>query len=408
MKTKKVCYWTLWSAFWGVALVLFFLPELVNAQEAKVRVGASVSLTGSFANEGTLVKKGYETWAEWVNEEGGIKVAGKPHKVEMIYYDDKSDATTNAKLTEKLITEDKVNCILGPFSTNIAAATSAIGEKYGYVTIAPFANGDEIYERGFKFLFSLLSMTSQDLVPVAEVAAQQTPKPKTFAVVPMDYYFSIAGLDGAKKRSMELGMEEIYYAKFPVGTTDFSGILTNIKSKKPDLLYFGGLFNESVAFYRQAKELNVNAKLYTTTGSAGIPNWLTVMKKDGDYVIAQQPWHPDMTFKGPFFSSQSFTDFWRKKYGTIPPFFSAGGFATGILMQLAITKAGGLEQIKIRDALRDIDVETFFGKFKYDDKGRNIGGRMGVIQVQNGKQVLIDPPRPGVKLLYPAPPWNER
>ena len=77
-------------------------------------------------------------------------------------------------------------------------------------------------------------------------------------------------------------------------------------------------------------------------------------------------------------------------------------------MQIAIAKAGSLDQVKIRDALRGINVETFFGKFKYDEQGRNIGARMGVVQVQNGRQVLIDPPRPGVKLLYPAPPWNER
>ncbi len=77
-------------------------------------------------------------------------------------------------------------------------------------------------------------------------------------------------------------------------------------------------------------------------------------------------------------------------------------------MQFAIEKAGSLDQNKIRDALRGMDIETFFGKFKFDEAGRNVAGRMGIVQVQNGKQVLIDPPRPGVKLLYPAPPWKER
>jgi ABC-type branched-subunit amino acid transport system substrate-binding protein len=55
-----------------------------------------------------------------------------------------------------------------------------------------------------------------------------------------------------------------------------------------------------------------------------------------------------------------------------------------------------------------MDVETFFGKFKFDEKGKNIAARMGIVQIQNGKKVLIDPPRPGVKLLYPVPPWKER
>ncbi len=71
-------------------------------------------------------------------------------------------------------------------------------------------------------------------------------------------------------------------------------------------------------------------------------------------------------------------------------------------------KAGSLDQTKIRDALRSLEVETFFGKFKFDEKGRNVAGRMGITQVQNGKIVLVDPPRPGVKLLYPVPSWKER
>jgi branched-chain amino acid transport system substrate-binding protein len=115
-----------------------------------------------------------------------------------------------------------------------------------------------------------------------------------------------------------------------------------------------------------------------------------------------------MTYKGPFFTSASYNEFWKRKYGEDSSFFSACGFVAGILMQLAIEKAGSLDQTKIRDALRSMDIETFFGKFKFDEKGKNIAHRMGIIQVQGGKQVLIDPPRPGVKFLYPAPPWKER
>jgi len=329
-------------------------------------------------------------------------------KVEMIYYDDKGDATTSAKLTEKLITENKVSLILEPYSSGIVAATSAIGEKYGYVTIAPAANGDFVYERGFKYLFSILPVASHDFVPIVEMAVQQTPKPKTFAVAVLDNVFTLPSLDGVKQRSVELGLQEVYYGKYPANTTDFSGIITALKAKAPDLLYFGGFFPDAVAFYRQAKELNFNAKLYTTTGTAGHPDWVPVMKKDGDYILCQEPWHQDMNYKDQFFTSKSFYDFWLKKYGEPVTYFSGAGFVSGMLMEFALEKAGSLEQNKLRDTLRAMDIETFFSKFKFDSAGRNIAARMGIVQVQNGKQVLIDPPRPGVKLLYPVPPWKER
>ena len=227
------------------------------------------------------MKKGYEAWVEWVNGRGGINVEGKPQQVEMIYYHDKSDATTGAKLTEKLITEDKVNLILGPYSGGITAATSAIGEKYGYVTIGPLATADFIYERGFKYVFSVFPPGSLDLVAVAEMAVKNNPKPKTFAVVTLDSTFTLPVLEGLKKRSLALGFQEVYYGKFPVNTNDFSGI--SLRSNRGNRTYStSGDFSRMQSHFIDRRKVNVNAKLYTTTGTAGHPDWLTVMKKDGD------------------------------------------------------------------------------------------------------------------------------
>lgn len=406
-KGKNFC-WSVWGVILTCCLVLAVSCTLVLAQEAKIKIGAALCITGKMAKEGTLVKKGYDTWAEWINERGGMNVGGKNQKVEMIYYDDKGDATTSAKLTEKLITQDKVNFILGPFSSGIVAATSMIGEKYGFVTISTSGNADFLFERGLKFLFCVYPVGSKDLLPVADLAVRQTPKPKTFAVVVSDNLFSLTVLGGLRKGSLDLGLKEVYYGKFPANTTDFSGILTVLKSKETDLLYFGGFLEDTVSFFRQAKELNMNAKLYATTGMASHPDWVPIMKKDGDYMLSSVPWSKDLSYNGPFFSTKSYTDFWKKKYGEDPEYFAARAFAGGILIQLAVEKAKSLDQTKIRDALRTMEVETFYGKFKFDETGKNIAGDMGLIQVQNGQEVLIFPPRPGAKLLYPVPIWKER
>jgi branched-chain amino acid transport system substrate-binding protein len=407
MKKGKGCMRSLRCMVVVIGLLLVMVPALVMGADT-IRIGAAISMTGKAAREGGFVKKGYDTWVEWINARGGIKVGGKPYKVEMVYYDDKGEATTSAKLTEKLITEDKVNIILGPYSSGITAATSAIGEKYGYVTIAPMGNGDFVYERGFKYIFSVLAPASWNLASVVELAARQIPKPKTFALVALDSAFTLPFFDGARKRSLELGMQEVYYGKFQFNTTDFSNILTAVKAKEPDLVYFGGFFADSVSFFRQAKELNVNAKMFSSTGTSGNPDWIPTMKKDANYVVGNLPWHQDMDYKDQFFSSKSFYDFWLKKHGEPPNTMNVPAFVSGMLIEFAIEKAGSLDQAKIRDALRSMDIETFAGPFKFDEKGRNIAGRMGITQTQNEKDVLVDPPRPGVKLLYPTPSWKER
>src|ERR1700682_326408 len=111
------------------------------AQET-VKIGAAVSLTGNFAREGNLLKNGYAYWEKLINAAGGIDVAGKKTKVEVVYYDDESKPQSSARLTEKLITEDNVKFILGPYSSGIATATAAISERYKVITMRRMANAD--------------------------------------------------------------------------------------------------------------------------------------------------------------------------------------------------------------------------------------------------------------------------
>ena len=125
------------------------------------------SLTGKTAYEGQMVKRGYEVWEKWVNEHGGIKADGKTYGVEVLYYDDESDPVRSARLTERLITEDNVNFLAGPYSSSITFATTAIGEKYGVITIASTANARNIYERGYKNVFSVLPPAPLLMAPIA-------------------------------------------------------------------------------------------------------------------------------------------------------------------------------------------------------------------------------------------------
>src|SRR5271157_3803836 len=190
------------------AFTLFMaLVTLEATAQDKIRIGAAISMTGKFAREGGLVKGGYDFWRDWVNEQGGINVGGKKYRVDIIYYDDKSDTMTSAKLTERLITEDKVNFLLAPYSSGIAFATSAIGERYGYITIAGAANSDALYERGYKYLFSVLSPASKDFNATADLLARQKPAPKTVAILALDSLLTILATDGLREHIKTLGLE---------------------------------------------------------------------------------------------------------------------------------------------------------------------------------------------------------
>ena len=168
---------SVWGAGWAVGA------------ERVLKLGASVGITGRLAKEGGYVKDGYTLWMEEVNKRGGIKVGDDRYKVEIIFYDDKSDPQTGAKLTEKLITEDKVKFILGPYGSGITLATSAIGEKYKVLTVACQANALNIYERGFKYIISILPPATYYLRPVVDLSLKLKPQAKSAAVIWADDSF---------------------------------------------------------------------------------------------------------------------------------------------------------------------------------------------------------------------------
>ena len=379
-----------------------------HAAQDKILLGAAISMTGKFAREGGELKGGYDFWRDWVNGRGGMDVGDKKYKVEIIYYDDKSDTMTAAKLTEKLITEDKVNFLLSPYSSGIAFATSAIGERYGYITLAGAANSDALYERGYKYLFSVMPPASNDFFYAADLLSRQKPAPKTVAVLCLDSLFTILAADGLRSQIKTLGLQEVYYTKFPVKTTDFSATLTVLKAKNPDLIFFSGYFEDSVPFLKQCKELNINPKAYAFLNAPEFEDWVKILGKDGDYVFSVYHWAKAMKWKGPYFDVNSFADAFQKKTGVAPHVYNSVGATCGLLLQIAIEKAGTLDQAKIREVLSTMDVTTFYGSFKWDGKGRNIKGRLGSLQIQNGKHVSVDPLDTGAKVIYPAPPWNKR
>lgn len=243
-----------------ISILLLGLTGIVSAQENIIKIGVAVSLTGKIAYEGRLVKDGYEVWEDWVNSHGGITAGGINYKVKMVYYDDESAPVRGAKLTEMLITQNKVDFLFGPFSSSITFATSAIGEKYKIITIAPEANAVNIYERGYKYVFSVLPPAPMLMVPIAYMAENLDPKPKTVAIIVANDLFPLSCAEGFRDKCKELGFEVVLFEKYPAGATDISTLLTQVKNLNPDILADAGYTADSLMVIRQCKELNINPK----------------------------------------------------------------------------------------------------------------------------------------------------
>ncbi len=401
----------IWTA--AVLCVCLFAAAGAVFAEDVVKIGVAVSMTGKLAYEGTQVKMGYQVWEKLVNENGGIKAGDKKYKVQMIYLDDESDPVRGAKLTEKLITEDKVQFLMGPYSSAITFATSAIGEKYNIITIAPEANAPKIYDRGYKNVFSILPNAIYLMDPIAEVAKKVTPKPQTAAIISANDLFPLSCAEGFRASLEKAGIKVVLFEKYPAGATDISSLLTKVKAVNADILGMSGYTADALMLMRQSKELKLNPKMYAISVGVMVEGFIKELGADAEYAIEGEWWIPTMKLKDPVFgTTEDYVKACRAMFGETykPGYHAASASAAGSLLQLAVEKAGSIETDKVREALRGMDLQlSTWPGIKFDEKGQNIKTIHPAIQIQKGKFVTVYPEESKQNdVVYPAPAWEER
>jgi branched-chain amino acid transport system substrate-binding protein len=381
-----------------------------KAGEKTIKIGVAISQTGQVAREGKFEKDGIDYWKDLVNSQGGIEVGNEKYKVDIVYYDDQSSPETSMKLTEKLITEDKVQFLIGPYSSGIQTAAAAIGEKYKMITITPLANATTIYDKGYKYIYSVLPPATKYLQLLIDMTVTMDPKPTTIAIMARDDPFGLSVAAGVKARAEEKGLKVIYNEKFAKNVTDMSPLLSAIKNLNPDILIATTLYQDAVLITKQAKDMKVCPKMMAFSVGVSIPDFPKELGADANYIFGAEWWLPNMGWKGEIIpSADQFAKEFEKKYGYSPSYHSAAGAAAGLILQLAIKDAGSLDTEKVREALVKFNHDVFWGPTAWDQTGANIKGGSGVIQILDGKVVSIYPEAiMQQKPVYPMPCWDKR
>ena len=396
-------------------LLASFMPA--EAQREKFLFGSAIAHTGKFAREGTAIKKAYDFWAEKVNAQGGIEVGGKKYPVEMIFYDDKSDPATTTKLVEKLITEDKVDLIFGPFSSDCVGPSSTITEKYKVPMIQSAGNATPLFRRGFKYLFCTLMLAEDQADSPMQLLTKQVPKPKSVAIIAPKAPFYISSAVGYKKYAEKYGFEIVHYEIYPLEMGDITPILQKVKAKNPDALFVGSHTVVAMTVMKQSKEIDFNPKAYFFSFGTSTPEFVRELGKDAEYTMAGNY----ITRTTPYSDSllgttKQFFDHFYNKYGIYPDDATVTcAVAGGIAFQTAIQKAGVTpplteeKRVKVRDELAKLNIVTAAGRVKFDPTGLNEAVIIIETQIQKGKFVSVYPTEwAEAPFIYPAPEWKKR
>jgi branched-chain amino acid transport system substrate-binding protein len=378
-------------------------PQVVGT----IKIGAALSETGTYATVGLDVRQGYMLWADYVNEElGGINIGGDLYNVELIMYDDESDADTANRLIERLISEDGVDFILGPYGSGLTMATSTITEQHGVIMIEANGAAETIFDRGYQYVFGVLSPAS--FYSKAAVEAIQSKGGSTLVVAYEDEAFSIAIKDGVLKWADELGLEVLLVESYPVGNTDsavFDPIMTKFKAANPDAYINAGHLNDGISARASAKSLGFCPGAMFFMASANFPAFVTELGADSEYAGGSTQWQETMSYQGMYIGTpQEYFERYMAKYDMVPTYQSAESTAAGFALQNALETAGTTETEAVRQALLDMDIMTFYGAINFDETGKNVAHAMAAGQILDGKFSIVWPPEAAVaEFVYPDP-----
>jgi len=399
----------------AAACLIASAPAAAKVEGDTIVLGAAVSLTGKYSTNGKNTQDGYALAASRINELGGVKVGGKAYQLKILYYDDESTSARGAQLAERLISQDGVKFLLGPYSSGLTKAIAPVTEKYGIPMVQGNGADRNLFTQGYRNMFAVLNTSDYYLRSAINLAAEQaqhtgkSPKGMKVAIAVENDNFSQDVRDGVVEDAKRLGMVVVIDDKLPPELNDMSATLTKVKALKPDILVVSGHEKGAALAVRQVAEMRVDVPMLALThcDSAQI---IEKFGKSAEFAVCGSQWDRSLSYKDHWFgTAEQYARLFEEKYHYEAPYQAAESSAAVLVFADALQRAASFDPGKVRDALAATDLMTFYGPVKFDGSGKNVAKSMVLYQVQDGKFKVVAPARwASSHIIYPAPPWAQR
>ena len=374
-------------------------PADARVEEDKIILGSAISFTGKYSTNGIHASNGYNLAVDMINKAGGVKVGGKSYTLEVKYYDDESTPARGAQLAERLIKQDSVKFMLGPYSSGLTKAVAPVTEKYKIPMVEAEGASRSLFTQGYRYLFAVLSTSEQYLASsidlAAEIAKKNGRKPSdvklamAFENDPFSLDVRAGVVDDAKKYGMQIVIDD----KLPRDLSDMSATLTKVKAVKPDILVVSGHSKGAATAARQIKEMRIDVPMIAMTHCESAK----VIKNFGaatNGFLCPTQWAETLSYSDDLFGSAADYDKLFKAtfdgYKNVP-YQAAQASAAVMVWKDAFERAQSFDTEKLRQALAETNMSTFYGNIKFSEAGNNITKPMVLRQIQDGKLNVVAP-----------------
>jgi branched-chain amino acid transport system substrate-binding protein len=380
---------------WLLALWLAALPAW--PQPAPIVVGAVVSETGLLADLALDMRRALILWQEDRNAAGGL--LGRP--IELRLLDDRSEASAALRLYARLIEEERVDLLIGPFGSaaSVAAAATAEHARRVLINATGVTRGVQRPERRYVF---------QVPAPLAEYGAG--PLALARAAGHSRLQVVARGEPGAREaaerltaEATALGMQAVMQAVSP-GTADYAALIAAARARAAEAWIAFGRAEDAAELVKAFKRADYAPPMFLAQGAAE-PEFVQRVGQDAEFALGITAFDPRFATRG----NAEFVARWRKRWNSEPGLVAANAYSAALVLEAGVRAAGGLEQERLRAALAALETETPIGRYRVGRGGVQLGATPAVVQIQRGRAEIVWPRALATaQLRLPYPRWDER
>jgi branched-chain amino acid transport system substrate-binding protein len=360
--------------------------------KTEVAVGLSISLTGKFHPQGQQALQGARLWQAYINAQGGIAVQnGEKRSVRLVWYDDRSQISFARKNVLQLLREDKIDILLGPYSSSLTMAVTEIAEEHKKVVWNYGGSADDIFSHGRRYLVGIASPASDYLRALPHWLAEEHSALRRICVL-----YSAGGTFGWQvargilESLLVVAGQSVELVPINSSLENHDTILRTLFDIDPEVVVLAVTFPDELGIMRTRQHWPSTVRAVAAV-AAGIGEFSAELAQIADGVLGPSQWEPGVTFPnvtGP--TSDWFLDSFQRQFGHAPNYIAAGSFATGLVLTECVWRAASLDDEQLRSTASDLDCNTFYGRFRIDSRtGIQTGHRVLLIRWQGGHKVVL-------------------
>ena len=359
-------------------------------RQPEIKVGLSASISGKFRLQGQQALNGVRLWQAYANAPGGILVEGIWRHIRLLWYDDESRSRCTRENVLRLLRDDQVDVLLGPYSSNLTMAAAEVAEEHKKAIWNYGGASDEIYDQGWQYIIGVASLASDYFRALPRWLGNEYPELRRICIL-----YSAKGTFGRQvnrgltevTRKTELSVDSVAIGPSLKNSNDTLSVLRRIE---PEAVVLASSLEDELTIIKTRSQWPSSVRAVAAV-AAGVAEFDRELGRASEGVIGPSQWEPNMSFPtilGP--ASAWFVNNFKKQFGAPPDYVAAASFATGFIVGECIRRSDSLDSERLRCVASELECNTFYGSFQIDPQtGKQLAHQILLVQWQKGSKILL-------------------